>query len=382
MYNKNMKIGLFGGSFDPVHSEHIHLVEEAIKALALDRAVIIPSFIAPHKLDGAFSSGNDRFEMAKIAFRTIPNTEVSDYELARGDTSYTYLTAEYYARKYAGAKIYWLVGADMLENFFFWKYPRRILEFVTLAACGRGKADIGFLHEKFRSEFKVDFEEIPFCGKEVSSTRIRVAVAFGKNAEELPPAVRGYIDEKRLYSHPAITPALALEKEARREHSYRVALLAAELARRYGIPQKKAILASALHDCGKYVPLSSPLLRGFTLPDGVPSPVVHQFTGAYLAEHRFCIHDEEILDAIRYHTSGREEMTDLGKLIFLADMLEEGRDFPGIGELRTALYRSLDECLLLCFEHQIKYLESNPNGENQIYSLTKQAYKWLKRQNS
>jgi len=377
-----MKIGLFGGSFDPVHSEHIRLVGAAIGALSLDRAVIIPSFIAPHKLDGAFASGNDRLEMAKIAFQPIENAEVSDYELLRGDTSYTYLTAEHFARQYKDAKIYWLVGADMLENFFFWKYPRRILASVTLAACGRGAAGIGNLHEKFRREFGVDFEEIPFSGKEVSSTRIRTAVAFGKDVAELPPAVRCYIDGKGLYSHPAILPALALEKEERREHSYRVALLAAELAPRYGISQGKAVLAAALHDCGKYVPLSSPMLHGFVLPDGVPLPVVHQFTGAYLAEHRFGIQDEEILDAIRYHTSGREDMTDLGKLIFLADMLEEGRAFPGIGELRAALYRSLDECLLLCFEHQMKYLASNKNGENSVYSLTEKAYKWLKNRNS
>lgn len=372
-----MKIGLFGGSFDPVHEEHVRLVQAAVGALGLDKVIVIPSFVAPHKRGGAFVSPENRLEMAKIAFQTVQNAEISSYEIARTDTSYTYLTAEHFAREYPGAELYWLVGADMLENFFFWRFPERILSCVTLAACGRGKLSAD-LHERFRTRFQKDYVDVPFCGADVSSTRIRVRIAFGKETPELPAAVRAYIDERRLYSHPAILPALALEKEERREHSFRVAALAAPLASRYGISQKKAILAAALHDCGKYVPPDSPLLVGFALPEGVPAPVVHQYTGAYLAEHEFGVTDEEVLDAIRFHTSGREDMTPLGKLIFLADMLEEGRDFEGIGTLRAALFRNLDECLLLCLERQIDYLKANKNRGCEIYSLTQRAYNWAK----
>ena len=376
-----MRVGLFGGSFDPVHREHVRLVAAAIRALALDEIVIIPSFVAPHKRNGAVASAENRLEMAEIAFQGIKKAQISDHEIFRGDTSFTYLTAEYFAKAYAGAELYWLVGADMLEDFFSWKLPDRILSCVTLAACGRGNLSCD-LHERFRARFHRDFVSVPFCGEEVSSTRIRVAIAFGKKTEDLPEGVRRYIDDRGLYTHPAIAPALALEKQERREHSYRVALLAAECAPRYGISQKKAILASALHDCGKYVPLSSPLLCGFSLPDGVPAPVVHQYTGAYLAEHAFGVTDEEVLDAIRYHTSGREDMTPLGKLIFLADMLEEGREFPEVERLRAALKRDLDECLLLCFEHQNAYLEANQSKGCEIYSLTKKAYNWIKSKKS
>ena len=376
-----MRVGLFGGSFDPVHREHVRLVEAAIDALALDEIVVIPSFVAPHKRNGAFVSAQNRLEMAKIAFQGIKKAKISDYEISRGDTSFTYLTAEHFAKVYTGAELYWIVGADMLEDFFRWKLPERILSCVTLAACGRGELSCD-LHGRFRGRFQKDFVSVPFCGADVSSTRIRVALAFGKETEDLPDGVRQYIDERGLYTHPAIAPALALEREERREHSYRVALLAAQVAPRYGISQKKAILASALHDCGKYVPLSSPMLRGFSLPDGVPTPVVHQYTGAYLAEHEFGVTDGEVLDAIRFHTSGREDMTPLGKLIFLADMLEEGRDFPEVERLRAALKRDLDECLLLCFEHQNAYLEANESKGGEIYSLTKRAYNWIKSKKS
>lgn len=147
-----------------------------------------------------------------------------------------------------------------------------------------------------------------FSGEAVSSTGIRVSLAFGKDPEALDERVLAFIRERGLYTHPAIAPALALEKPERREHSFRVAQMACARARSLRIPEEKALLAAALHDCAKYVPLSSPLLEGFPCPENVPPPVLHQYTGAYLAEQHFGIRDREVLDAIRYHTSGRAGM--------------------------------------------------------------------------
>ena len=97
----------------------------------------------------------------------------------------------------------------------------------------------------------------------------------------------------------------------------------------------------------------------------------HDFTGAYLAEYRFGVTDGEVLDAIRFHTSGRENMSPLGKLIFLADMLESERKFEGVELLRGAFMEDLDKCFLLALEHQIAYLRQS--GKN-IYPLTERAY--------
>ena len=370
-----MKVAIFGGSFDPVHSEHVSAVRAAIAVLKLDKVIIVPTHIAPHKNEGAHAEGNARSEMCRLAFADIPCAEVSDFELSGGGTSYSYLTCRHFKELYPDGELYFLVGADMLEDFFTWKNPDDILNNVTLAAFSRGSEQIASLHGKFTARFQKDFVEIPFCGAEISSTDIRVKLAFGKAVPELDARVFSYIHERELYSHPAIAPALALEKEERREHSYRVAQLAARLARKYKITQDKAILASALHDCAKYVPLSSPLLKDFVSPEGVPAPVLHQFTGAYLAEHIFGITDEEVLDAIRYHTSGRGDMTALGKLIFLADMLEEGRSFDGVQALRKLLFESLDKCLLEALKRQIEYLQSEGK---EIYSLTQEAFEWLK----
>ena len=371
-----MKIVLFGGSFDPVHSEHVRYVRAAIGFLHADKAIVLPAGVAPHKMSGAIASGEDRLEMCRIAFSALPQAEVNDFEVREAGRSYTYLTCRHFAALYPSAELYFLVGEDMLEDFFTWKEPDDILRHVTLAACGRGKRSSAALHERFRARFQKDYLDIPFMGENVSSRMMRVDLAFGKKPQDLDENVYFYLRSRRLYEHPAILPALSLEKEERREHSYRVARMAVERAASAGIDGGRALLAAALHDCGKYVPLSSALLEDFTPPEDVPPPVLHQYTGAYLARHSFGIEDEEVLDAIRYHTSGKPGMSPLGILIYLSDLLEEGRAFEGIEELRALFKTDLDLCLYRSLEEQLLYLKGTGKP---VYPLTEQTYWWIKK---
>lgn len=372
-----MRIAILGGSFDPVHQEHVRLVKTAMKELGLDRVIIMPSYLAPHKSEGAHVSGADRLEMCRIAFRDCASVEVSDFELLQRGTSYTYLTCRRFAEEYPDAERFFLVGADMLENFFTWRNPEDILKNVTLAACGRGSETVSRLHGKFIERFGKDFLEIPFVGEEVSSTELRVALAFrGWVKTELgclDEKVFDYIDRKNLYSY-LQAEALVLEKESRREHSYRVALLACIRARSLKIPEEKALLASMLHDCGKYISPESPLLEGAELPEGVPEPVLHQYVGALLAERKFGVTDQDVLNAIRYHTSGRANMSGLEKLVFLSDMLEAGRSYEGVERLRELFWKDIDLCLKEALREQIIYLRATGKP---IFELTEEAYRWI-----
>ena len=149
--------------------------------------------------------------------------------------------------------------------------------------------------------------------------------------------------------------------------------MACKRSKSLGIPLEKALIAAMLHDCGKYVSLSSPLLAGFRCPPGVPEPVLHQYTGAYLAEHSFGVSDAEILDAIRYHTSGREGMGRLEKLVFLSDMLEDGRNYDGVEALRALFWRDLDACLKTAFCEQLAFLRASGRP---VYPLTERAAEW------
>ncbi len=373
-----MRIALYGGSFDPVHREHVRLVRAAIGALCLDRVLVVPSFLAPHKAEGAHASAEDRMEMCRAAFRDIPEVTVDDREIRAGGTSYTYLTCRALREEFPQDEIFLLLGADMLKDFFTWRQPDDIVSNVTVAACGRERALPKSLLSRFYSRFGREVAAVPFTGGRVSSTDLRVGLAFrgalNVRLSALPAPVRAVIEERGLYRREEAR-ALLLERETRRAHSYRVALTACRRARGFGISEEKALLAAMLHDCAKYVPADSPMLEGFVPPEGVPEPVLHQYAGAYLAEHEFGVHDEEVLGAIRYHTSGKGDMTPLEKLIYLADLLEPARDFGGIKRLRALFKRDLDACMEACLFQQLLYLES---AGKPVYPLTREAYLWYK----
>ena len=229
-----MRIGIFGGSFDPVHKEHVRLAESAVKELSLDMLYVMPAHTPPHKRGKTLSSDEDRFEMCRIAFAHIPGIQVSDYEMKKGGTSYTYLTCRHFAGEFPGAELFWLVGTDMLRDFPTWREPEDILKNAVLAVCARAEEKGWAEREQkaFSERFGKKFSVIGYEGKDVSSTRIRVLTAAG---EKIAPYVGGkvadYILDKGLYRIKNAPEALDLEKPSRREHSIRVAFLAAELSR-------------------------------------------------------------------------------------------------------------------------------------------------------
>ncbi len=372
-----MRIAIFGGSFDPVHSEHLRLAESAIKELGLDKLVVMLAGTPPHKKWKILSEDSARLELCKIAFAGLAKAEVSDYEIAKGGTSYTYLTCRDFKKRYKNAELFWLVGTDMLRDFPTWKNPEEILSYATLAVCGRNEKE-GWIEEEqaeFSRRFHKKFVYLRYEGKDVSSTKLRVLAGAGMRlTESTTPDVAEYIEKTGLYKIPNADRALSLEKPSRLAHSLRVAELAAARAYKLKIPERQAIAAALFHDCAKNLSADSPYLEGFLPPKAwgeVPAAVLHQFAGAFVAERWFKVEDEDILNAVRYHTSGRAGMSDLEKLIFLADMLEEERSYEGVDLLRALFWTDLDECLKTALFETIKFIESK--GEA-VYPLTREAY--------
>ncbi len=375
-----MRIAVFGGSFDPVHREHVRLAESAILELALDKLFVMPAHTPPHKRGKTLSSDEDRLALCRLAFAHLSRVEVSDFEIAKGGTSYTYLTCKAFRERFPEAEIFWLVGTDMLRDFPTWKNPQEILSYVTLAVCGRNEDGewIETEQEKFLALFGKGFRSLTYNGANVSSTKLRVLAGAGMPLTGfLPENVAAYIREKGLYEIPFAAEALQLEKPERRAHSLRVAELAAARAVKLGISEKKAITAALFHDCAKNLSQNDVRLEGFVSPTEwgeVPSPVWHQFAGAYLAERAFGVTDGEVLDAIRYHTSARPNMGELEKLVFLADMLEEARRYEGVDELRALFWQeNLDECLQKALYESLAFIEKK-GGE--VYPLTRAAYEF------
>lgn len=372
-----MKTAIYGGAFNPVHNEHINIVLAAKEKLGLDRVIVVPTAVSPHKRTCMTASGRDRLNMCRLAFADIDGVEVSDYELKRGGISYSYVTCRHFKKLYKDDELYFIIGADMLKSFRYWREPEEILKCVTLAVCAReNKDELKAYINDFRRAFRSETVDFGYVGKAVSSTRVRALAALGEDtAEYVPEEVRLYIKKKELYALKELFKVKKYLTAERWAHTVRVAIAAAENARAAGVYEIDAITAAALHDCAKYLDAEAPELKGFIPPKDVPPPVMHQFSGAYVAEHTFGIKDERILNAIRYHTTGRENMSELEKLVFLADLLEEGRDFDGADGLRKIFRRDIDECLSAALEHQLGYLKSR--GEP-VCPLTQRAYNYIK----
>ena len=373
------RMGIFGGSFDPPHVEHVALAKRAIAELQLDTLFVMPAHTPPHKREKALTADETRLELCRLAFSGVDGVCVCDYEIAKGGTSYTYETCRHFKEIYPNAQLFWLVGTDMLRDFPTWKNPDEILACATLAVCARAEESGWEEREQavFEKRFQKNFVTVSYQGRAVSSTQVRVLAGAGEDVRpQVGEKVAAYVEETGLYEIPFAKDALALEKESRKAHSLRVAEFACRYAKKFGVPERQALTAALFHDCAKNLPLDSPLLSGFECLQDVPAPVVHQFAGAYLAKEKFGVSDESVLNAIRYHTSGRENMTAIEKLLYLADMLEDGRSFDGVDELRKALdEKGVDACMKESLFRSLAFVEERGLP---VYPLTKRAYEYLK----
>ena len=197
-----MNIAIFGGSFDPVHSEHVNIVKAAAERLNADKIIVVPAFIPPHKQGKSLASAQDRLNMAKLAFAGIRGCEVSSYEINAGGTSYTVLTLAHFRQKYPDAHFYLLVGSDMLKDFYTWREPENILSMAELVACNREGEKVSFRAEQLRffARFKKTFRTLEYVGRDISSTRARVLCAFGEDLKPyLPADVIDDIEANEIY---------------------------------------------------------------------------------------------------------------------------------------------------------------------------------------
>ena len=362
---------MLGGTFDPVHKEHIAMAEGVIRELGLNKLIVVPTFIPPHKTHSECAPAADRLAMLKLAFEGI-NAEICEYEIEQGGTSYTYKTLEHIRKIYPESALYFIVGGDMLVDFKTWRYPERILAAADLAVFKRDGyfADVAAERKYFSERFGKGFTELAYLGKHVSSTKIRIYAMFGLDISPyVSQSVAEYIEKHNLYPP---TPAVELVKsvlaEKRFRHTADVAACALDKAKALGVGRNKAFDACVLHDIAKYV---NPANFPGAMEKDVPAPVAHAFLGAYMLKNVFGVQDEEILDAVRYHTTGRAGMRPLEKLVFVADMVEEGRTFAGVEELRRLYDTNFDacfkECIRITYEHLIE-------EGNTPYKYTVEAY--------
>ena len=379
-----MKIGIYGGSFNPPHLGHLAAAESAARYLELDRLMLIPAGIPPHKqLSADAPAPVHRLAMtrlmgAQIELDTLIPVEVSDMELTREGKSYTSDTLRLLHERYPDAELWLLMGTDMFLTFHLWHAPEEIVRHAGLCAFGRTERDgeevfapqRAFLGEKFPG-CRIVTMTLPNL-VEVSSTELRAGMVSGESEKMLAPQVYGYILREHLYGTnldlkhltiPQLRPiALSYLKAKRCAHVLGTAATAVKLAEKYGADAHRAEVAGLLHDCTKKLSMAEQLALceryGIVLDELEKKALklLHAKTGAALARDVFGV-DDEIYNAILWHTTGKPNMTVLEKVIYLADFIEPTRDFPGVDTLRRTVWEDLDRGLLMGLEMAVEEMQ-------------------------
>ncbi len=396
-----MKLGMYGGTFNPPHLGHLCAAVAAARYLELDELLLIPAGIPPHKQlsdgapDGVHRAAMCAYTAEQASLESGIPVRLSRMELERTGKSYTSDTLLALREQYPDAELWLLMGTDMFLTFQNWHEPETILSCAGLCAFGRSEKDTEELFDVQRRCLSERFPGARIATMvlpnlvEISSTQLREALPEGGGGKYLAPQVYGYILRERLYGTKLDLKRLTLDelrpvalsylKAKRVRHVLGVEEEAVRLAERYGADVEKARVAALLHDCTKKLEMDDQLALceryNVELDETERGEIklLHAKTGAAIAREVFGA-DEEICGAICWHTTGRANMTTLEKVIYLADYIEPNRDFDGVEALRAAVYENLDRGLALGLRMSIEELEERGRP---IHRNTREAYEYI-----
>ena len=342
---KPKKIGIFGGAFNPPHIGHTNAAKTVVNEKRLDLLIVIPTGIPPYKeMPPDTPPPKVRLEMTKNAFcGLVPSIRISELEIYSKENNYTIDTIRTLQKEYAGAELYLLVGNDMYDSLDTWKNSAELLDIVTPILLPRDVIDI-------------------------SSTQIRALLPERKGVEYLDDKNYSLIIKHRLYN--ALPSWDWLRKKAyamldsrRVAHVEGCETAAIKLAEHWGENVDDAREAAILHDITKRLDFSENMC--IITESGLVTnsykkgdeKLLHSITGAITAKSVFGVSDK-VATAIRLHTTGVANMTLLQKIVYIADYIEETRDFPGVKELRRLAFENIDEAMIMGLQMTVNDLIS------------------------
>ena len=384
-----MKIAIYGGTFNPPHRGHVESLQAVYEQAKPDRVLVIPASIPPHKeLAAGSPDAEKRLELTRLAFKELPYAEVTDMELTRTGKSYTSDTVEELLRKYPDAELMLAMGTDMFLSFETWHEYRYLIDNVTMLVFARREGEdekIFKYGEYLESKYGAKINYIMHDPLPISSSEIRRLLPRRLGRELLPGAVFARIVKNGDYAAKPDFPWLREQSYAylspkRIPHVQGCEWEAVRLAKRWGESEEDAAEAGILHDITKKLVLSGQLIlseKYGIINDTYETAnvkLLHAKTGAALARDLFNISDR-VYSAIRWHTTGKPDMTLLEKIIYMADYIEPNRDFPGVDKLRKLAYEDLDAAMALGLKMSLEDIRSYGA---EPYEVTVSAYEWYK----
>ncbi len=369
-----MRIGIFGGTFNPPHWGHKNLALKIKELAKLDKIIVIPSCVPPHKQSEQLADGNHRMKMCELMFGEDFFT-VSDIEIKRQGKSYTYDTVVEMKKTYPDDELFLIVGSDMLLSFHLWYRFNDIISLVKLCVASRSD-DVSKekLYDYAKETLGLDESkgELVIADVEpmtVSSTDVRQHILSGLDICDLTSReVFDYARINLLYQSPYPEYKKLLRErldDYRFLHSLNVAESAAMLAMLYGEDEDKAYLAGLLHDVMKNASRDEQLQimknGGIILNRAEKNnpKLWHAMAGECYLRDVLGIEDSQILSAVRYHTTGKAEMCLLDKIIYIADYISAERDYPDVDVMRfKAVSETLEAAALYSLQYTFKKLSS------------------------
>ncbi len=360
------RIGILGGTFNPIHLGHIAMAQGALNALQLEMVLVIPANEPPHKQIEGGTSTAQRLEMARLAVKEEAGIGVSSLEISRKGKSFTIDTLNEVSKLYPGAELFLLVGSDMLRDLPSWKNPHLVMQKAVIVCIQRSRENGGeaLTAAKLKADFNADVRITDIKAPDISSSLVRERVAQALPITGLvSPSVEAYIYKNALYTteyFKMIQEKCRLDLSGTRYlHTIGVMKTALELAKIYGVDGQKAKLAALLHDCGR------------SLDKGA---LTHAAESERLAYNKYQVTDIEVLKAIRLHTTLDSGASALDKIIYLADMIEPSRKYQGVEELRALALQSLDGAVAQGLRRTMGYVKAqhqplNKRSSNALLEL-------------
>ena len=382
-----MRIAIYGGSFNPPHLGHAEAAFTVYEELKPDIFYIVPDKIPPHKgMEEDAPTPEQRLELCRLAFSEVPGAIVSEIETGREGKSYTADTVRLLREQYPEDELFLVIGTDMLLSFDEWYQFEYLLEQCTLAALARDDDQELELLEKKRqleSEYRAKVLLLAHTPIAMSSSDIRERLPLRLRAGLLKDSVYSCIIKNGYYGAlPELSwlreKAYAYLEPDRIAHVVGCESEAVMLAKTWGEDPDNAAEAGILHDITKKVRGEGQLnlCRKYGIvydeAEAQNTVILHARTGAAMAQEVFNVSDE-IAGAIRWHTTGRPDMTTLEKIIYLADFIEPTRDFPGLDAVRTLAYKDLNAAMAMALS--LCMGELRRRGKD-VYKDTLDAYRW------
>lgn len=346
------KIGILGGTFDPIHNQHIQIAKTAYKKLKLDQVWILPTKLNPLKKNVSATT-EQRIAMINLAIKGLSWLKLNDYELTTKDkVNYTIDTIKAFHKKDPDTEFYFIIGSDNLANLNKWKDITHLISLVKFIIINRpGHQPSISLMEKYHCQ-SLTVEP----SNDISSSKIRT----GEDIDLLNDDEIDYINNNLIYSHERLQ--FHLDKE-RYQHCLNVGETARKLAIKHHANPTKALIAGTYHDIAKQWPKEK-LINYINkyYPKGIKAPfnLYHGYAGALYLQHHLKYQDKEILSAIFNHTSGALQMSKLDLIVLLADKISPERNYPGVNELRKLAQKNL----ALAFSKYLEILKGSLEQRN------------------